>query len=385
MQTNNITKSKRWLAPLLHLFILSFVTFGLHAILNRETKQVKNDPFLIEVTSAKLDWFQTMWTKRMGRLPDAQEIRGQIDQLIREQILEREARRMGLDQDDTIVRRRLSQKMDFLFQDLGSSVEPNESQLRNYYAKHQDRYATPGHVTFTQVFFNGDQRGMEQAFVDANELLAQWQTSAPTQAELETVGDRSLLPSSGQEQTTRAIENQFGKAFQIATEEAPLQQWSGPVDSSFGQHLVFVHARTNSPIPELETILATVSADWLSEQQRLSKQRHPHRFAARHQWIGPYCDGRVDSCNLCRRYVLSSGLTSYGASGNHCARNNNRSAKKRCPLLLACCRLLALCSLHSLGLVHQLTSAYTSTWHSRLRCGSNHGGAQVTCWVKAIG
>ncbi len=268
-------KSNRypWREPLVHLFVLGFVVFGLHAVLNRETAPQESDPTLIEISSADLDWFQTMWTKRMGRIPDAQEIRGQINQLIRELILEREARNMGLDQDDTVVRRRLSQKMDFLFQDLGSLTEPNEAQLQGYYAQNSDRYDVPGHVTFTQICFSGDKRGMEQAFQDANELLADLRASNTPPEQGAALGDATLLPATSREQRPVDIENHFGQAFQGAVQKVPIESWQGPIASAFGQHLVFVHARTASTAPPLDTVRARVGADWLSEQQRQSKQQ----------------------------------------------------------------------------------------------------------------
>lgn len=267
------TQSKApWREPLVHLFVLGFVVFGLHAVLNRETASQEDDLTLIEISSADLDWFQTMWTKRMGRIPDALEIRGQIHQLIRELILEREARNMGLDQDDTVVRRRLSQKMDFLFQDLGSLVEPNEAQLRDYYDQNSERYQVPGHVTFTQICFNGDRRGMEQAFQDANELLTQLQSSNTPPDQATSLGDATMLPATNREQRPAEVENQFGAEFQEAIQRVPTQRWQGPIASGFGQHLVFVHARTESTAPPLEAVRNNVGADWLSNQQRLSKQ-----------------------------------------------------------------------------------------------------------------
>ena len=149
--------------PLLHLFVLGLVVFGLHAALDRGSEEALDDPYLVEVSSADIEWFRTMWKKRMGREPTVEELRGQVNQVIRERILEREAIRMGLDKDDVVVRRRLAQKMEFLFKDIATLTEPSDEDLRRYLEENRDRYETPVKLTFTQVFFNTDKRGLAGA------------------------------------------------------------------------------------------------------------------------------------------------------------------------------------------------------------------------------
>lgn len=86
------------------IFVLGLVVFGLHAVFEPKP-EAADDPFLVEVSSADIEWFRTMWTKRIGREPTVEELRGQVNQLIREQVLSREAVSIGLDVEDTVVRR----------------------------------------------------------------------------------------------------------------------------------------------------------------------------------------------------------------------------------------------------------------------------------------
>ena len=109
-------KSQRfWREPLIHFFVLGLAVFGLHTALDRKPEAIVNDPYLVEVSSADIEWLRTIFNKQMGREPTVQDLRGQVNQLIREQILSREAVAMGLDEGDIVVRRRLAQKMEFLF------------------------------------------------------------------------------------------------------------------------------------------------------------------------------------------------------------------------------------------------------------------------------
>jgi hypothetical protein len=308
-QTTKRRTWRPWREALVHLFVLGLAVFALHAVLNRESSPTDEDPHLIEISSAELDWFQTMWTKRMGRMPTAQEIRGQIDQLIRERILEREARGMNLDREDTVVRRRLSQKMDFLFQDLGALVEPNETQLRDYYEGKLERYEEPGRVTFTQVCFSSDPCGVEKASLAAKEQLAQLRAEETRPDQAASLGDVTLLPTLCRDQTPLDVANQFGAAFQEAVQGLPLKSWQGPVASGLGQHVVFVHSRTEGAVPAFEQIRETVAADWRAEQQRRSKRRAYLNLRQKYQVLVegmPYASDKsvpvLRSASACRQH-----------------------------------------------------------------------------------
>ncbi|UCG14630.1 MAG: hypothetical protein JSU72_09370 [Deltaproteobacteria bacterium] len=119
---------REWLRePLIHFFLLELVVFGLRGVL--ETKpEAANDPFLVEMSSGDIEWFRTIWNKPMGREPTVEELRGQVNQLIRKHTLSREAVSIGLDEGDMVVHRRLAQKMDFLFRDLSDITEPSDGE-----------------------------------------------------------------------------------------------------------------------------------------------------------------------------------------------------------------------------------------------------------------
>ncbi|MBW2671011.1 MAG: hypothetical protein JRD87_14240, partial [Deltaproteobacteria bacterium] len=146
-KTNNQKSQRFFREPIIHFFVLGLVVFGLHALLDRKPKTIVDDPYLVEVSSADIEWMWTLLNKKMGREPTGQDLRGQVNQLIREQILSREAVAMGLDEGDIVVRRRLVQKVEFLFKDLSAMTEPTEDDLRNYYTENRAKYEMPPQVT----------------------------------------------------------------------------------------------------------------------------------------------------------------------------------------------------------------------------------------------
>ncbi len=265
---------RRWVTePLLHLFILGFAVFGLHAFLDRGSRQAEEDPYLVEVSSADIEWFRTLWKRRMGREPTAQDLRGQVNQLIRERILEREAVRMGLDKDDMVVRRRLAQKMEFLFKDLSTLAEPSAEGLRRYFEQNAPQYAVPWRATITQVFFSTDKRGVEGA-EEAVRVLLEWLSEkGDFPSATHEMGDPSMLPSRCERCDAREIEGRFGTEFANTLKALSAGSWHGPVRSAYGLHAVYVHERTDTRLPALAEIEDRLAADWMAAKQREGSQK----------------------------------------------------------------------------------------------------------------
>lgn len=127
--------------PLLHFLIAGFVLFGLYGGLHGST--VNQDPQQIIITPNDIQRIEISWRARWQRPPSDQQLQGMLEEYVKEEILYREALKLGLDKDDTIIRRRLAQKMDFLAEDVASLREPAPGVLENWYSQHQEQYAPP--------------------------------------------------------------------------------------------------------------------------------------------------------------------------------------------------------------------------------------------------
>ena len=259
---------RKWLRePLIHFFVLGLVVFGLHGVLE-EKPEAAEDPFLVEVTSADIEWFRTMWSKRMFREPNVKELRGEVNRLIREQILSREAVSLGLDEGDTVVRRRLAQKMNFLFRDLSDITEPSDGTLQEYLQKNRSSYEIPGRVTFTHVYFNTDKRGEEGAAKAVRALVERLNTIEGAPTDGSELGDPFLLKSSYSNWALVDIRSEFGTQFAKTVGEQKPRTWQGPVASGYGLHAVYVHERSDARLPDFSDLKETLKADWMAEKQR---------------------------------------------------------------------------------------------------------------------
>ncbi len=248
--------------PLLHFLVIGAGLFFLFSQINNT--QVETDHRII-ITQANLDRLATLWLKRMGRPPSAQEREQQVEHYIREQVLYREAMTMGLDQDDVIVSRRLAQKMEYLFNDLSFIPEPSETELVTFLSEYASQFTMPATITFSQIFLDPRERNQE-INKDAEQLLEQLKETK-TIVDTINLGDRSLLPYKFTEERQNEINSMFGAAFTNQVFSLPISSWQGPVASEYGLHLIYITARTENRLPSLAEIRDRVASEWRSTKQ----------------------------------------------------------------------------------------------------------------------
>lgn len=269
LKVSNQKPQRFWREPLIHFFILGLAVFGLHAALDRKPEAAVNDPYLVEVSSADIEWMRTIFNKQMGREPTVQDLRGQVNQLIREQILSREAVAMGIDEGDMVVRRRLAQKMEFLFKDLSAMTEPTEDDLRKYFYENRQKYETSPLVTFTQVYFSIDSRGVDGAKQAAQALIKE--DADPYS--VPTLGDASILSPGCTQCSVTEIKNRFGTDFAEAVKNLEPGTWNGPVKSAYGFHAVYIHERQDAKLPNFRDIFDRIKNDWMSVNREENTRR----------------------------------------------------------------------------------------------------------------
>lgn len=264
--------------PLLHFLLAGTALFLIYDVLRGGESDAPRDIVITEArVEALAENFATVWM----RPPTPQEIKGLVDDYVAEEIFYREGVAMGLDQDDTVIRRRLRQKMEFIAEDAATAIEPSDEQLKAYLAQHAAKFVSPTEVTFVQVYFNTGKRG-DSARADAERLLAELQAGRGP-ADPAEAGDPTLLPAGMQVASPQAIANAFGSDFAAQVEEAPVGQWSGPLQSGFGLHLVRVDERTAGALPDFEEIRPVVLREWQAEQRTESNKRFLDSLRARYE------------------------------------------------------------------------------------------------------
>ena len=265
--------------PLLHFLLLGAALFGVYGLVRPETPDPAGQ---IVVTRSQVEQLAIGFTRTWQRPPTPEELTGLVGDRIREEVLYREALAMGLDRDDTIVRRRLRQKLDFLIPDLASQgAPPTEQELQAYLDRHADKYRGEPAVSFEQVFFNRERRG-RSAWADAESALTRLNGPRGAAVNLDAVGDASLLPIELTGSSESEVAKLFGGNFSRRLADVPPGRWAGPLESSYGLHVVLVRARVPGRPPELAKVRDAVLRDFQSERRQQALDAAYAKFLARY-------------------------------------------------------------------------------------------------------
>jgi hypothetical protein len=281
MRRSTLQWRARLREPLLHFLVLGGLLFALHSALDkdRDAEPDGRSP-AVRITAADTEWLKAMWARQWHRSPTDEELKGIVVDYVTEEVLSREARELGLDVDDTIVRRRLAQKMTFLIDDTIRTSEPPESELHELYVKRPDLVRTPARVSFAHVFFSrehGDDRAAR-----ASVALAALSDVSVEPADL---GDRLLLGHVFVDQDEQSLTNLFGAAFARAVMSAEPARWSGPVESGYGLHLVKVTGVQPSRARAFAEVRDQLAQEWHRERQETSKAQFYDRLMRKYQIV----------------------------------------------------------------------------------------------------
>ena len=268
--------------PLFHFLLLGVVIFF---IAGRSRSIGGTSGEKIVVTQSHIESIFVGFSRTWMRPPTQEEMQGLVDDYVREEVLYREAKAMGLDQDDIIVRRRMRQKFEFLSEDLAArSGPPNEQELEAYLRQYADKYREEPRLTFEHIFFNREKHG-KSAEADAKAVLARLTGKNGAAIDVEKLGDAFLLPfrfekvSSGE--TARLFGENFGK--QLASVET--DHWDGPLESNYGLHLVRVDERAPGIAPPLANVREAVLRDLLNERRKQELDAQYAKLRARYSIV----------------------------------------------------------------------------------------------------
>jgi parvulin-like peptidyl-prolyl isomerase len=248
--------------PLLHFAVIGAILFGGYAWLSDKRVEASAvEP--VRIGEGDVRWLKQTWSSQWLRDPSADELKGLVDDLLNEKLMAREAEAMGLEQDDTIIRRRLAQKLKFIVEDTAQLAEPNEAELRQFYAANPAHFETPGKLSFRQVYFNPEHR--KDAAADANaELAALSATGGDADA---TAGDRLLFGDRFDDTDELALSGMFGADFAHEVFALEPGTWHGPLKSGYGWHLVLVTQHTPTAAKPFDAVKDAVLAAWRGDKQ----------------------------------------------------------------------------------------------------------------------
>ena len=224
----------------------------------------------IVITNGQIEFLKASYARSRQRQPTEQELQRLIDSYLREEIFYREALALGLDKDDTIIRRRLKQKLELMSDDLVGIIVPSDEDLQQFMEIHAESFMIESQVAFRHVFLDIHQRG-NSVEDEATRLLALLSDEG-SEADPDTLGDRLMMPKSFNLSPVSEIAKMFGKPFSLELTNSKPGQWVGPVLSGYGLHLIMVTDHTAGRLPSLDEIRKTVEWEWSAAHRKELKE-----------------------------------------------------------------------------------------------------------------
>jgi hypothetical protein len=247
--------------PLVHFIGIGLLLFLLYAQIgpagSARDRIVISSAMVAEIAAGH----ERLW----GRPPTAAELERLIIARTDEEILYREGLALGLDRDDSVIKRRVRQKYELIAEEIDGR-EPTEAELAAYLQANPERFRAPPILSFTQVLVPGNGSAAATA-AGAAQLL----TALQSGADPASVGRTTLLPGRVDDRPLDLVAREFGEGFAAALAELPTGQWQGPLASGYGLHLVKIERHVAAALPALEQARHAVLREWQNEQRRQAR------------------------------------------------------------------------------------------------------------------
>jgi hypothetical protein len=267
--------------PTLHFLLIGLFLFLLYGRVAPEGADTRT----IEVSAARIESLAGQFKAVWNRPPTEAELRGIIDSYVRDEVMYREGVAMGLDGDDTVIKRRVRQKMEVISEEAGAQLTPTDAELSTYLANNPDKFRRPPLLSFEQVYFSG-----EATTADIERLSAEAVAGLNRGEPASDFGQATMLPAQVAQQPLDLVARDFGEEFAEQLAELPVGAWHGPIRSGFGAHVVRIDKREPAALPPLAEIRTAVAREWENDRRERNRVESYRAMAKNYRIV---IDGRT--------------------------------------------------------------------------------------------
>jgi peptidyl-prolyl cis-trans isomerase C len=271
--------------PLVHFLILGAALFAVSRFVKPAADRTAPNRQIV-ITLDDLRQLQIGFAAQWQRAPTEPEMLGLIESRIKQEILYREGLAMGLDKDDEIVKRRMAQKMEFLAEDVSAAHEPTTAELKAYFDANPKAFTQPARVTFRLLYFSPDKRGKE-AWSDANKALARLAGKSASWDGAASLGDPFMFQDYMADRTPDQVAKDFGPPFAKALFVLKPGAWTGPIESGYGWHLVYVDTLIPEHASAFEEVEPDVKTAWLAARKAEAWDKAYGEMRAKYELVLP--------------------------------------------------------------------------------------------------
>ena len=264
--------------PLAHFFLVGGLIFLLYALIGPDDASERR----IVIDNGVIERLTSAWQLRANREPGPEELDGLVADYLYEELFSREARALGLELGDPVIRRRLAQKMNLLAESAAQQAEPGEAELLAWYEAHPELYRTQDRLGFRHIFFSNDRPGGSAA-QDAAALLSRLEGTDESAGK--DMGDTFMLPRDFTDIGRSQLGRLFGDDFAATLFTLPAGRWQGPVASGYGRHLVYLYGMQEAePIPFSES-RPRVLQDWQRNRYKQTEKALLEELKSRYEIV----------------------------------------------------------------------------------------------------
>ncbi|MFC4991903.1 peptidyl-prolyl cis-trans isomerase [Rubritalea tangerina] len=261
--------------PLLHFMLIGAGLFGLYSLVNQEEGPGEDT---IVISEGRIEQFINVYEKTWQRPPTEHELKALIDDYVIEEIYYRQAVAMGIDQDDTIIRRRMRQKLEFLTDDVLMASDGDDSELEVYLSENPEKFRKDGSYSFEQIYINPQKHAG-----DLKSYLKEVEEKLQSGEEVES--DSYFIAREQKEVPRWKVDRDFGQDFSGKLSGLKVGEWSGPLQSGLGSHFVKVSQRTEGSVPQLAEIRDKVKREWLHAQKLERRRQFNEKFLEKYEVV----------------------------------------------------------------------------------------------------
>ena len=251
--------------PLVHFILLGALLFAGHMLWQRH---VSKADYTITVTAEEMERQALIFAGENRRQPTDEDLKALLFAHVEEQALMREAERIGLGEDDTIIRRRLAQKMRFIIEDVEAPELPAEADLKSWFEANMDKFVSAETRSFSHVYLSPEEHG-DNLNAAAQNILSKLENK---NEDWNALGDPFMLKRSFKSLSALELTRLFGPTFSKGIFEVEGNAWQGPIESAFGLHLIRIDNIADKIIPSFEDVRNDVETAWQEEVRRSANQ-----------------------------------------------------------------------------------------------------------------
>lgn len=264
--------------PIVLFFAAGAILFVWQSLDQDENIIVVDEPILVRFIENRTKNFSGSISARFEKMSEEAKA-DVIQQYVREEALHRHALKLGLDQEDYVIRQRLVQRMEYM-SEVADVEDPEENELREYYDKNQEEFFVEPVVTFTHVFF----RPSEGVMTVASESLERLNRERIPFEKAPQHGQRFNYQLNYVEKSRQQVASHFGGAFasQVFQLE-PGDVWQGPVESEYGLHNILLTHRTRGTTAPFETAREQIRGRLIVLRQRGQQEERINSIVSQYE------------------------------------------------------------------------------------------------------